>query len=331
MKLLINNSIFSNFSSYVINLIYNSVASSFRFDILRDISPVPLSYADCQILNDKDELLLTGTIVNHTTTTSAKPNLIVISGYSKAGILEDCNIPVSAYPLQFDNLSLKQIIDKLLPIFDIEYIVDSIISNELNKTYKKSNANISSSIKEYINNLASQRGIIISHDKEGKIVFTKVDTSNMLPVATFEEGNTGTEKYSININGQVLHSEISVIKQASSIDKSSGEFTIKNLLVDKYRPKVIVSTSGSVFDVEKMAIIELSKEFANIKIMIDTTLFVIPGNLIQLKVPSLRINDFIELFVERTTINGDMTGERYTLTCVLKEVYSMEKIQNIFT
>lgn len=331
MKLLINDSIFSNFSSYVINLVYNSVASSFRFDVLRDISPSPLSYADCQILNDKDELLLTGTIVSHTIPVSAKPELIAISGYSKAGILEDCTIPVSAYPVQFDNLSLKQIIDKLLPIFDIEYIVNPVISNELNKTYKKSNANISSSIKEYINNLASQRGIIVSHNEQGKIIFTKVDTSNMLPVVTFEEGNTGTERYSININGQVLHSEISVIKQASSFDRSSGEFTVKNLLVDKYRPKVIVSTSGSVFDVEKMAKIELAKELANIKIMIDTTLFVMPGKLIQLKAPSLRINNFIELFVERITINGDMTGERYTLTCVLKEVYSLEKIQNIFT
>ena len=75
---------------------------------------------------------------------------------------------------------------------------------------------------------------------------------------------------------------------------------------------------------------ELSAELRNIKFNISTTKFVKPGNLIELKSESLGIKDFVELFVEQTDIKGDANGESYVLTCVLKEVYSMEKVKNIF-
>jgi len=330
MKLYINDEIFANFEKYVIDLKYNAIASIFKFDALRDILPVQLSYSSCKVITDDDELLLTGVILSSTRSISARPELISVSGYSSPGVLEDCNIPTSMYPLQSDNLSLKQICEKILPEFSIDFSATDNVQEDFEKTYKKANANINQTIKSFLNSIASQGGMIVSHNKEGHLVFTKIDTDIMTPVATFEEGNGGNESITLDVNGQVLHSEITVVKQASELSRSSGEETVLNPMVSAYRPRVKVSNSGSVFDVKKAARMELSKELSSIRFSIRTTQFVKPGNLINLKAKSLNINNTIELFVEQTTIIGNRNSERYILTCVMKEVYNFADVKNIF-
>jgi prophage tail gpP-like protein len=330
MNLYINEDIFSSFSRYRISLIYNAVASSFRFDALRDEFPTQLTYPDCEIYNLNDELLITGTIVNDNRRLSASPELISVEGYSKPGILEDVNIPIDAYPLQTDKLSLERIVDKLFGIFNIDYTVDSVVSSAFKKTYNKVNASHSTTVKDFINSLASQRGIIMSHDAKGRVLFTRVLTDNLIPVMNFEEGNTGTESYTLNINGQSLHSDITVLKQASINDKAIGQSTVKNPMIAQYRPKVKVSNAGDVFDADKAARMELSAELSRIKIIIETTEFVKPGNLITVQAPSLNIHNPAELFIESTIINGTPERESFTLSCVMKEVYNFQDVKNIF-
>src|SRR5690349_9675254 len=94
------------FTSGSITLKLDSIASTFEFASRFDAQNrehqemfKPLQYKDVQIYNSKDKLIFTGTILNHRFKSNSGRELIIISGYSKSGILEDVSIPVSAYPL----------------------------------------------------------------------------------------------------------------------------------------------------------------------------------------------------------------------------------------
>ena len=154
---------------------FNSIADSFSFSGQKDFLPDILSYADCEILDENDQVIITGTIVNQNFELDSNPTLISVSGYSKPGVLEDCTIPISLYPLQSDNLSLKQIADKVLQPFGVKYKYTANITTEFNKKFKKTNAEPSQQIKGYLNQLASQRGIILTHNAKGELLFTKLD------------------------------------------------------------------------------------------------------------------------------------------------------------
>lgn len=330
MKLIVDNNEYQFFPSSNIDLNYNAIASSFSFRRLRNIDSLPLEFNDCQILDDNNEVLITGTILNIDYALTSKTQLDSVSGYSTPGILEDCQIPLSLYPLQSDNLSLKEIVDKLLQPFNIEYVANTNILTEFNKKFKKTNADPGQSVKDYINDLASQRGIILTHDNLGRLVFTKIEPNLLSPIVTFEEGNPGIFEMSFKTNAQAMHSEISVIKQASSDNPDAGETIINNPYISKFRPKVKTLSSGNIFDIEKAARNELGAELENIKLNIKTTQFVKPGNLIQFRSPTLKVNELTEFFVQSTRINSTTTGNKYDIVAVLKDVFTQDEVINIF-
>ena len=102
MKVVIDKQAVTYFNSGSITLKLDSIASKFEFatyfkpndkqmqEILK-----PLQYKDVEIYNSKNNLIFTGTILNHRFTSNSGRELVIISGYSKCGILEDVCIPPS--------------------------------------------------------------------------------------------------------------------------------------------------------------------------------------------------------------------------------------------
>lgn len=328
-RITIDKSEYRHFQSYDLSLKFNAIADTFSFTGLKKTLPGYLGYNDCEIFNE-NESIIKGTILNQSNKISTKSELSTVSGYSKCGIIEDVNIPVSLYPLQSDNLTLKEICDKLLQPFAVEYVVDSNISSEFNKKYRKSNADPNQTIKDYINSLASQRGIILTHTRDGKLFFTKIDISKLKPVVRFVQGDYGIMGMDIDLNGQSLHSEITVMKQASSDNPDSGEKTIKNPYCSKFRPSIKILNSGDIFDMDKAARMALADELTGIKFSILTTKLVYPGNLITVNAPALGIKNDVDFFIEETNIKGTTAGETFTLNCVLKDIYTLADFENIF-
>lgn len=323
-KIVINGRKFEYFADYTISMKFNSIADSFSFTGQKDFLPNILSYPECQVLDENDNLIITGTIINQSFELNSQPSLINVSGYSKSGILEDCTIPVSLYPLQSDNLSLREIVDKLLKPFGIKSIFTPNIIADSNKKFKKTNASPDQMIKDYINQLASQRGIIMSHNASGEIIFTKLELNSVVANAEFTEGDNGILSMVLEIPGQTMHSEITVIKQASIDNPDHGQSTLNNPYCKVFRPFTKIFSSGDIFDVDKAAKTELAKELSNIRLVITTNKRVYPGNIISVKAPSLKIFNYYDFFVESLDIKGSTTSDVYTLTCVLKDVYTLD-------
>ena len=325
VRLIINGQEFTNFVINDLTLIYNAITSTFGFSGLENYLPKPLSFPKIEIYHD-NELILTGTILNQSTVDEAEPTLVSVSGYSKAGVLEDCTIPLSAMPMQLDNMSLKEICEKLLPLYDLKFTFENTVSELMNKKFEKVNFDYDKTIKSIIVELATERGIFVNHTAKGEIRFTDSSASNLRIVDHFED--LGTMKIDLDINGQSMHSEISMLSGTDDKSITEGEITLKNPYVTVKRPIIYKMSTGDSVDIKDAVRLKLSAELREIVLKIDTTKFIKPGNLISVSSKRLGINNRVAFFVEKTVISQNKDSLKYSMDCVLKDVYTKTEVRN---
>lgn len=329
------------FNNFNLNLRYDSVASSFSFGFYFDPKNNEHKELACvshfheAIVEHNGETLVTGYILGESFASASTRKLVSFGGYSLPGVLEDCEIPPSVYPLQSDGLTLRQIAEKLIKPFGIKMIVDPAVASRMNQVYEKTTADIKQPIKGYLTELAAQRNIIISHNVKGELLFTEAK-ANQAPIMHFELGIPATEM-SLSFSGQDMHSEITVMKQSSLDGGNAGQYTIHNPFVPiVYRPKVITQSSGDDIDTEKAARNALAAELKNIVLTIVTDRWEIdgkiikPNNIITATNPELYLFKKTKWFIESVTLTGDNTKTTATLNCVLPEVYNGQVPKNIF-
>ena len=329
-------------NNFKLSLNYNSIASSFAFDFYfneQNIEHIELAcighYHIAQIEHN-GELLLTGNILNETFASAKQKTLVPFSGYSLSGVLEDCNIPLPLFPLQYNNLTLSEIATKMLEPFKLTYSVDSSVLDLMNEPYAKVEAEPTQTVKDFLSKLASQKNIVVTHDATGNLLFTRAKTSQN-PILDFSENGVPFTSMKLSYNGQLMHSHITVMKEASSKGGNAGQFTIRNPYVPYiYRPKNIVQTSGTDNDTELAAKTALSQELRGLVLTITTDRWEVdgkvikPNNIITVKNNQVYLYESVKWFIEKVELTGDKDKTVATLTCVLPEVYSMEEARYLF-
>lgn len=342
MILKIKNKKVDFFNGFTLSLRFDSIASTFSFTfffnpenkIHQELIHVG-HYHKCTIEHN-DELLLTGYLVNQTAIDSSVKGLVSISGYSLPGVLEDCPIPPSIYPLQSDGLTLNQIAKKILDKFGLKYIVSSEVASKMNSVLKESTASATQSAASYLTELASQKGIIVSHNRNGEVLFYKARTK-LKPFMNFGKGIPGTD-YNLNYSGQGIHSHITVMKQADEDGGNAGESTIVNpFVVGLYRPTVKIQTSGDDIDTDTAARVALSEELKGIKLVIKTDRWedsngkiLKPNQTISVENADILIPTKSVWFVEGIDFVGNSKEATASLDCCLPEVYDLSDPVNIF-
>lgn len=326
----VNQKRFFNFSSYSITLTYNAIASKFSLSAVSRIPDELFDFPDCEIIDENHGLLLTGTILAPSLVSNKNFQPITLGGYSKSGILEDCTIPSGAYPLQFDNLSLKEITESVLKHYDVSYSHSDSLENEINLPFEKIKSEVTGSVKQFLTGLAKSRGIITSNTSDGGIFYARPTGVELDPVDSVKVGYYGIKEMTLNFSAQGMHSDIYVVRQASENNTDAGEATIRNPYVSSFRHTTKTLSAGNIYDIEKAARLELSKELAKIKLTFSTTQFIPPGKVIMVKNADLRIYNWVPFFVEETKIIGTKSEKRYTLSCVLRDVYTTGEVKKLF-
>lgn len=348
------------FNRFTLNLIHDSVASSFGLQFFFDPYNPEHKELSCVshfhkvTLEFNDELVLTGQLLSQRFRHSSTKEMAEFSGYSLPGVLEDCEIPTSIYPLQSDGLTLAQIASKLLKPFGLKYAIDQSVSERMNKVFKKSTASDSQTVKSYLTEIASQKKIILSHNEKGELLFTESKTNSdpVLTINASENGLVGVVPGSpvtatttipvtsmeLNFNGQGMHSHITLQKQASIDGGNAGENTIRNpyVIESVFRPTVKSQSSGDDNDTSLAARQELSNEIKGLTLTIEIEGWTIenkiirPNSIIEVFDPELYIYKNTRWFVESVNYTGDEKEIKCTLNCVLPEVYSNEIPKSIF-
>ncbi|HET8827766.1 MAG TPA: hypothetical protein VFM79_00420 [Pelobium sp.] len=338
MKIKINGTYIKFFDEVAVTFNLGSVASVFSFvGRFNPDNPLhikvfkPLSFSKVEIFSNDDELLLTGTMINHDFNSDARPQLWVLSGYSLPGILEDVNIPYDQYPLESLKRNLKDITEKLISTFGINLVVDGSVSQEVRIPFDKSVADPSESIKEYLSKIAGQRNIVMSHNEKGDLLYFRPDTK-ALPKMRFNVENTLSMAFSVK--GQALHSDVTVLRQPSDENSNiSPVDTVKNVMVNQFRPAVKVLSSGTDTATKKAADNELAAELQNItlKIEINKLLKLKPGNIVEVKNEEIFLFEYTRFMISSIALNEKTSSESSSLSLVLPESFTGETPKNIFS
>ncbi len=124
------------FSQIKLHLKYDALASTFQFDYLFDAdSPVHLEVAGITHYHEAHiywqpanagpkQRVLTGLVVSQNFIDAPVPELLSIGGYSKPGLLDDCDIPLSI-PLESNGLKLNDIIQRICNAFLLKFKVET--------------------------------------------------------------------------------------------------------------------------------------------------------------------------------------------------------------
>lgn len=224
VALLIDGTPFKFWSSATINFSFDTLADSFSIsapwfpddDIYRELFR-PFSYKEI-VLYVGGEKVLTGNNITIKTNTNSDSKIITIDGYSKAGILADVTVAATSWPVVFRGLNLQQITESLTRPFGIT--VD--FKSDPGPAFTKGdNVTIEpdQKIADFIISLAKQRGLIISSDKDGILVFQ--NTTQDAAEASIIEGRYPYRNSNVTYNGQNRFSDITAIN--SEMIKGAGQ------------------------------------------------------------------------------------------------------------
>jgi len=347
MELYINDRIrvrkLSLFTEFAVTLRFDTVASAFSFsayfnpDNIEHKEMMCIGHDHIAKVKHNGEDLITGYVMNQKFTDAAAKSLVSFSGYSLPGFLEDCQIDPSSYPLQNDGLSLREISSRMLKPFGLKMIVNGSVSALMDETFDETTAEATETVKDYLTKLAAQKGIIMTHNEAGAVIFTRADTTRQPIIHYQKEGGTPFTKMELDFNGQGMHSDITIVQQADDEGDNAGEASTKNPYVPfVHRPRVITQTSGTDIDTDKAARMALSNELKNLKLIITTDRWEIggkvikPNNMITVVNPRVYLYKKSRWFIEQVDLRGDQAGTTATLTCALPEVYNNEAVKYLF-
>lgn len=361
MQIKVNGKLYNYFNSVVISTTLDTIASVFSFQAFYDITNPdhkilfkPLSYYKVEFFHDNGRLIMTGTITHHSFKSTSEMNLVQMSGYSLPGVLDDCQIPYSLYPLQSDNLTLQEIVARLIKPFHLLVITYADVVKESSQVIAKTVAKVDETIKDYICKVANQKNVVVSHDIHGNVILFRPDIT-AAPKLLLTGKNT--LEMQLDIDGTKIHSTITTLRQPSrgngknnfenetdmdnipnpdspggKVFKISSIDTVTNPLVGTFRPYVHRLSKLSFYDTQRASLNMRAAELKNIKVLfsLDHWEPISVGDVIQVNNPEIFINNTANMILESTVIQ--QSGERQTMTgvLVLAETFNGDEPQNIF-
>ena len=231
ISIIIDNNLFSYFTDYSITFeidTFDTFSFSAPFD--KDLfnyreSFRPFSYKPVAIYYGKN-LILTGVLLAPESSATPGRKEVSIKGYSKPGILNDCMMPISSFPLEFNNQTLKQITPSICKSYGLKYRFLSSSGNP----FEKVSIGIDKNAFSFLSDLSTQRGLLLSNDTQGNLIFWKSGTGNN--IASFKEGDLPFISCNSTFNYQSFYSHITGITSTTE-SKNSAKYTYENKYLTK--------------------------------------------------------------------------------------------------
>jgi len=286
----------------------------------------PFSYKQCQVYYGGD-LFFNGILLAPQTEANSTSKILTLTGYPKCGVLNDCPLPISMFPCEFNNQDLKQIASKMIQPFNIDIDFSESPGNKFEKVTPKMEEKILS----FLINLAEQRDLIISNNIEGNLLFWKTKTGST--IAEIKQDETPFLSCKPTFNPQDFYSHITGVN-ATSEKKLSQKYTYENTYLTKlgvFRPYIFLVQDAKEMDIKKATITKAGKMFGS-SCGYQLTLaghrdknknFWRKNTLIMLESPGAMIYKNTKFMIKKvTTSRTSEGGDTTILDLVLPESYS---------
>lgn len=222
----IDGQLFSGFTGYRIVMpidSFDTFSFSAPFDDTQDhIRKVfkPFQYKSCTVYYDKD-LIFTGKLLTSAPEVSPDSKTINIQGYPNCGVLNDCCLPESMYPPEYDGLNLVQIAEQVASAFGVTVQADDPPGEVFNNVGYEPEEKILSFIKK----LTDQRGLLFTNTSAGGLLFWIPKKESVS--ATFKEGELPFISCKPKFAGQTMYSHITGFSKVED-EEDPESFTYEN-------------------------------------------------------------------------------------------------------
>jgi prophage tail gpP-like protein len=273
------------------------------------------------------DVIFTGTLMQSPITSTTSSTIVNGSCYALPGVLADCPMPASAYPLEMRKLTIEQIAKTMLEPFGLGVIFEADPGPVFDKVAPKPTQRVL----PFLSELAHQRGLIISNTPQGNLLFLQsVQTGN--PVATLKQGETPLVGVVPSLNSQAYYSDVTALKPRKVGSKGS-KFTVQNKLIGPVlRPYTFQVRDAKKADTTIAANAKIGRMFGNsvqYRITLDTwrdpqdSLWT-PNTTIVIQAPDSKIYDPYEFLIRSVVLNKDSRTEVATLNVTLPGAFSGE-------
>lgn len=207
VSIVIDGKKFTGFTNYEINLScdsFDTFSFSAPYDIaVKDIKDaiMPFAFKTCEVYYLGD-LLFKGFLLTPDPELQSGATEITLQGYPLCGVLNDCTIPPSKYPIDYKDVTLQDIADPIAEVYGVKIVYkdgagDSFAEVAVEPTEK---------VLSFLLKLSQQRNFLFTNDENGRLVFYKpVKESAFMQ---FKEGTAPLVSITPAFNAQGFYSHI---------------------------------------------------------------------------------------------------------------------------
>lgn len=206
-----------------------------RKDFRELFKPFSFQPVDLKLNGDP---LFTGTMIGVEPRVDANSKTVAITCYSLPGVLCDCTAPTGfghkgrrsragAIPLEFTKLTLREIARQLCEPFGIPIE----FRHDPGAPFEKVAIKIEQKIHEFLVELAKQRGLVMTNNEDGSLLFWQ-SIKRGAPVAQLVEGIAPVSSVQATFSPQEYYSEATGYAPAKH-RKSGGCYTVLNKWLGK--------------------------------------------------------------------------------------------------
>lgn len=219
----------------------------------------PFSYKPV-VVNIGPDPLFVGTMIAVRPSESPDERTITVTAYSRPGVLHDCTMPASAFPLEFNDLKLDDIAEKMCKPFGIQVI----FQEEAGAKFERIAADPGQRVFQFLTELAKQRNLIITSDVLGCLVFKRsVDPLGAIPTANLTDTEPPVQSVSSSFNQQRYYSSITGIEPVF-VGLKGSQVTVQNpRLIGALRPFTFTVNSTDGADVQQVVEAKAARMFGD--------------------------------------------------------------------
>src|SRR5690606_2337670 len=205
------------------------------------------------------EQLFTGVMLGVDPSISESRREVSVSAYSLPGVLQDCTPPASAFPIEYEGLTLRDICRAVVAPFGlaVEFF------GSPGGPFERAAMNPGATVLSFLAPLAKERNFVIGSSPEGALrVWRSVRPGS--PVARLREGESPLLSVTPSFSPQDYFSHITGL-EATDFGDDCTQYTVKNARI---RPSVLRPTTFDIKDSEPADVPEavsakMGRMFAN--------------------------------------------------------------------
>jgi prophage tail gpP-like protein len=291
-------------------------------DIFRPLEPL-----DCAVGYNGGEMMIgrVGTAVPRVSGTAKE---LVISAYSDCARIESSTPPLSAFPLEFRNMTFEQIANHMADVMGIDVTFDA----DPGPVFKRISVDRTQTVLNFFSDMAAQRGLVITDDAFGGLVVWK-GAGLGGPVLDIDDTVRTDVTVTVALNDDAYYSSVTGCLPTKSKARPGTQFTVDNpFFTGVVRPYTYEVTDIDQGELATAVTSTAARMFAGV-FTLSITLsewvdkfgeVLTPNTLVRVKSPDNYINEWAEFLIAGVDLENNAGSESATLECVLPSAFSGE-------